>query len=79
MSLTDDDKQWITRQCQAVDTKLEALDTKLEALETRLLRAFHDWDSPAEIRARTHAAVLRALDIDVGLPGNRPSKIDPPH
>jgi hypothetical protein len=47
MSLTEDDKQWIT--------------TQLEAVEMRLLRAFHDWASPAVMRVRSHTAVLRAL------------------
>jgi hypothetical protein len=69
MSLTEDDKQWISRQ----------LDTKLEALETRLLRAFHDRASPAALRARSHAAVLRVLDIDIEPLGNSASKIEPAH
>jgi hypothetical protein len=69
MSLTEDDKHWIATQ----------FDTKLEALETRLLRAFHDWDSPAAMRARSHAAVLRVLDIEVELLGTRVAKIEPPH
>ena len=66
MSLTEDDKRWIATQLEAVETRL---DTKLEALETRLLRAFHDRASPAALRARSHATVLRVLDIE----------IEPPH
>jgi hypothetical protein len=69
MSLTEDDKHWIATQ----------LDTKLEALETRLLRAFHDWASPVEMRAKSHAAALRALDIEIEPIGSRVSKIEPPH
>jgi len=68
MSLSDDDKRWIT-------TQLEA---QLEAVETSLLRAFHDWASPVEMRVRSHTAALRALDIEVESPGNRVSKIEPP-
>ena len=62
MSLTQDDKQWLA--------------TQFEAVETRLLRAFHDWASPAGMRVRSHAAVLRALDIEVESLGNRVSKIE---
>ncbi len=68
VSLTEDDKLWITTQ----------LDTKLEAVATRLLRAFHDWASPVEMRVRSHAAALRALDIEVESLGNQVSKIEPP-
>jgi hypothetical protein len=49
--LTDDDKQWILEQ--------------LERVETRLLTEFHKWASPTEMRVRSHAAVLRAMDIEL--------------
>ena len=49
MSLTDDDKRWIRE--------------LMEGMETRLLTAFHDWASPMDARVRSHAAVLRALDV----------------
>jgi hypothetical protein len=49
--LTDDDKQWITGQ--------------LEKIETTLLTEFHKWASPVEMRQRSHAAALRALDAEV--------------
>lgn len=64
MSLTEANKQWIT--------------TQLEAVETRLLRAFHDRASPLEMRVGSHAAVIRALDIEVETPGNRVSRLEPP-
>jgi hypothetical protein len=51
MSLTDEDKQWITAQ--------------LEGVETKLLTAFHTWASPVEMRQRSHAAALRAVDAEV--------------
>src|SRR5262245_36186359 len=38
MSLTDEDKQWITTQLKRVETELE---TKIERVETSLLTAFH--------------------------------------
>jgi hypothetical protein len=49
--LTDEDKQWITGQ--------------LEKVETTLLTEFHKWASPVELRQRSHAAALRALDAEV--------------
>lgn len=53
---------------QYLDAKFASLDGKfatkqdLERVETALLTEFHKWASPAEARARTHAAVLRAID-----------------
>ncbi len=49
--LSDDDKQWIAEQ--------------LERVETRLLTEFHKWASPVELRVRSHAAVLRAIDVEM--------------
>jgi len=48
MSLTDEDKSWITKQIRSV--------------ETSLLTEFHKW-GPAEARQRTRAAVLRVIDL----------------
>ena len=49
--LTDDDKQWIS--------------ARLEKVETTLLTEFHKWASPVELRQKSHAAALRALDAEV--------------
>jgi hypothetical protein len=49
--LTDEDKQWIS--------------ARLEKVETTLLTEFHKWASPVELRSRSHAAALRALDAEV--------------
>jgi hypothetical protein len=49
--LTEDDKQWIHEQ--------------LENVETTLLTEFHKWGSPVELRQRSHAAALRALDAEI--------------
>jgi hypothetical protein len=49
--LTEDDKQWISQ--------------RLEKVETTLLTEFHKWASPVELRQRSHAAALRALDAEV--------------
>ena len=37
----------------------------LERVETALLTEFHKWASPADMRARTHAAALRAIDLEM--------------
>jgi hypothetical protein len=49
--LTDEDKQWIQQQ--------------LEKVETTLPTEFHKWASPVEMRQRSHAAAIRALDAEV--------------
>jgi hypothetical protein len=49
--LTDEDKLWISEQ--------------LERVETRLLTEFHKWASPVELRVRSHAAALRAMDAEM--------------
>jgi hypothetical protein len=51
LMLTDDDKLWISQ--------------RLEKVETTLLTEFHKWASPVELRQRSHAAALRALDAEV--------------
>ncbi len=53
MSLTDEDKKWIS----------EVLDEKLEVLETKLLTEFHKWASPFGVKQQSHSAALRALDV----------------
>jgi hypothetical protein len=64
MSLTDDDKQWITAQ--------------LERVETALLTEFHKWASPIDARLRSHSAALRALDVEMEAINDRLRKIEPP-
>jgi len=66
MSLTGEDKQWIT----------ELLDERLERVETKLLTAFHQWASPMEARLRTHAATLRALDLEMEALDDRMKKLE---
>jgi hypothetical protein len=63
--LTDDDKQWM--QAQLESNRKWTL-AQLQRLETRLLTEFHKSASPVELRRRTHAAVLRVIDLEVGLP-----------
>jgi hypothetical protein len=62
MALTDEDKQWIAE--------------KLEGMETRLLTEFHRWASPNEARQRTHAAAIRALDLEIENHEDRIKKLE---
>jgi hypothetical protein len=57
MSLTEEDKRWIT----------ELLDLQLERIETRLLTGFHKSPSPTELRLRSRTAVLEAIELEANL------------
>jgi len=59
--LTDDDKRWLTERLDSVRVEFSE---RLEKVETTLLTEFHKWASPVELRQRSHAAVLRALDAE---------------
>jgi hypothetical protein len=48
--LTEEDKQWISQ--------------RLEKGETTLLTEFHKCASPVELRQKSHAAAIRALDTE---------------
>ena len=61
--LTEEDRQWISERLEKVETTLLAeFSERLEKVETTLPTEFHKWASPVELRQRSHAAVLRALD-----------------
>jgi len=60
--LTDEDKQWIN---QRLEVERQWVVERIEKLETTLLTEFHKWASPIDLRQRTHAAALRALDAEV--------------
>jgi hypothetical protein len=45
-------------------------------VETSLLTEFHKWASPAEARAKSHAAVLRALDAEMEYLSDRVTKLE---
>jgi hypothetical protein len=49
--LTEEDKQWINE--------------RLEKVETTLLTEFHKSTSPVELRQRSHAAAIKALDAEM--------------
>jgi len=48
-----------------IKAKLVDLEHKIEHVETALLTEFHKWASPNEMRQRTHAAAIRALDTEI--------------
>jgi hypothetical protein len=87
MSLTDEDKRWFLEQLQRIEQKLGQFEQKLaqlerdfeqkvERVETRLLTEFHKWASPAETRARSHTAAIRALDIELETLSERMDKLE---
>jgi hypothetical protein len=47
VSITDDDKQWISAQLERVETRLNV---RVEHVDTALLTEFHKWASPQEMR-----------------------------
>lgn len=94
MSLTNEDKLWITEQLTAHSnvltqhTRLEigGLETRLkdythgqiEQLETKLLTEFQKWASPLENRMRVHRAAMQALDSQIDYVDDRLKKLEHP-
>ena len=92
MSLTNEDKAWITEQLRKVESvdkawiteqlrKVETVDKawiteQLRTVETALLTEFHKWASPTEARQRTHAAALRAIDLEMESLSDRVTKVE---
>jgi len=79
--LTDDDKQWITERLdRTIAGRLEEerqwVLERIEKLETTLLTEFHKWASPVELRQRSHAAALKALDAEVESLSDRVNKLE---
>lgn len=71
--LSDEDKTWINQRFeehtrlfnQRFEEQTRLFQQALERVETTLLTEFHKWASPQEMRQRTHAAAIRALDAEV--------------
>jgi hypothetical protein len=65
---------------QYLDGKFAEQDVKfamdLERVETALLTEFHKWASPADLRARTHAAASRAIDLEMESLTERVQKLE---
>ena len=62
MGLTDEDKAWISEQLERVGMSLST--------------ECHKWASPVEMRSRSHAAAIRALDVEVESLGDRIKKLE---
>jgi hypothetical protein len=68
--LSDEDKTWIRDvldgRLDAAEDRMKAYaDKRTDALETKLITAFQQWASPVEMRVRSHAAAIRAIDVEV--------------
>ena len=75
--LTQDDKQWIADQISSqIAASEERLAARIERTETALLTEFHKWASPVEMRQRTHAAALRAIDTEMEARNDRVKKLE---
>jgi hypothetical protein len=65
-----------------IETYIERVEISLRAdierVETALLTEFHKWARPVEMRSRSHAAAIRALDIEVESLAERVTKLDRP-
>ena len=65
---------------ERVETKflaeVQRLDQKIERVETNLLTEFHKWASPFENRQRSHAAAIRALDLEMEALDGRVQKLE---
>jgi len=59
-----------------LDAMKAELKSDIERVETALLTEFHKWASPAEMRARTHAAALRAIDLEMESITERVEKLE---
>jgi len=61
---------------QRFEEHTRLFEQKLEKVETTLLTEFHKWASPQEMRLRTHAAAIHALDAEVESLSDRPRNLE---
>ena len=71
--MTPEDLEHIAAILAATERRLNA---RIEQVETSLLTAFHKWASPVEMRVRSHAAAIRALDAEQELQADRLTKLE---
>jgi hypothetical protein len=66
---------------EAVEERIDSLTAhaskECEKAGTRLLTEFQKWASPAEARAKSHAAALRAMDLKLEALSERVTKLEP--
>jgi hypothetical protein len=61
---------------EQLEHRIEQLEQRIEQVETSLLTEFHKWASPAEARAKTHAAAIRAIDAEMEFLSDRVAKLE---
>ena len=82
--MDQDLKQYLDDKFAQMDSKFARADERfatkedLERVEAALLTAFHKWAAPVEMRAKTHAAALRAIDMELESLDDRVKKIEGP-
>jgi hypothetical protein len=75
--LTQEDKQWIADLISSqVSSSEQRMTARMEKIEMALLTEFHKWASPVEMRQRTHAAALRAIDTEMEALNDRVKKLE---
>jgi hypothetical protein len=83
MSFTDEDKDWIRAELAtlrgSVEAEFSTLRNSIERVETSLLTEFHKWSSPLEMRVKSRALAIRALDLELEALAERVSKLEPRH
>ncbi len=57
----------------------EHVTIECEKVETKRLTEFHKQASPSEARAKSHAAALRAMDLELEALSERVTKLEPTH
>jgi predicted Zn-dependent protease len=71
--MSSEDLEQIATILAAAERRLNA---RIEQVETSLLTAFHKGASPVEMRVRSHAAAIRALDAEQELQADRLTKLE---
>jgi hypothetical protein len=69
--------QGIDDRLTKMQEQLDAVPSAIERVETSLLTEFHKWAGPNDARMRTHAATLRAIDLEMEALSDRVTKLEP--
>jgi hypothetical protein len=73
-------REYLDANFARIDERFAEMESKfkadLERIETKLLTEFHKWASPAEMRAKSHALALQAMDLEMGSLADRVSKLE---
>ena len=58
------------------EERLNKMEERIEKTETTLVTEFHKWASPAEMRAKSHALAIRAMDLELEALTERVQKLE---